>query len=60
MRTPLREMLERGAIPNAHAVWIDCYNRNIRTDGICDTITLRTDPSNNYFVTVIPPPCVTN
>ena len=32
-------------------VWpLDCYNDVVLTDGVCFTVTTRTDACNNYFL----------
>ena len=46
----LEWMLERGIVPIAHGVWVDAYNK-ICARGVSGTISTRTDPSNQRFVT---------
>lgn len=45
----LEWMLERGIVPISHAVWVDAYNKICAR--VSGTISTRTDPSNQRFVT---------
>ena len=45
----LEWMLERGIVPISHAVWVDAYNKICAK--VAGTISTRTDPSNQRFVT---------
>lgn len=47
----LKETLETNDLKEFNI--IDSYNRNIREDGICITLTTRTNASNNTFICVL-------
>lgn len=49
MNQRLNSMLPRvraNALPQP--LWLDCYNQTVME--VCGTLTLRTDPSSNYWV----------
>lgn len=50
--TPLIEMIKDGKLKALPYTYIDAYNRLQRTDGITGTMCLRTDSSNQRFVSV--------